>query len=62
QDVKVGDYFDLITGTSIGGILALGLATGKTARELEAVFFEQALYFRYAGMAQYIKISFCTYL
>ncbi|WP_421205108.1 CBASS cGAMP-activated phospholipase [Aeromonas sp. 601027] len=42
QDVKVGDYFDLITGTSIGGILALGLATGKTARELEAVFFEQA--------------------
>ncbi|MFQ2132585.1 CBASS cGAMP-activated phospholipase [Aeromonas hydrophila] len=42
QDVKVGDYFDLITGTSIGGILALGLATGKTARELETVFFEQA--------------------
>ncbi|MHA3060767.1 CBASS cGAMP-activated phospholipase [Acinetobacter sp. ANC 4636] len=33
-DVKIGDYFDLITGTSIGGILALGLASGKSAREL----------------------------
>jgi hypothetical protein len=36
--VKAGDYFDLIAGTSIGGILALGLASGKSARELEAVF------------------------
>ena len=42
QDIKIGDYFDLITGTSIGGILALGLATGKSARELESVFFDKA--------------------
>ncbi len=42
KDVKIGEYFDLITGTSIGGILALGLAAGKSARELEAVFREQA--------------------
>lgn len=42
QNIKAGDYFDLITGTSIGGILALGLATGKSARELEKVFFEDA--------------------
>lgn len=42
QDVKVGDYFDLITGTSIGGILALGLAANKSARELEVVFREKA--------------------
>ncbi|EKA6606514.1 cGAMP-activated phospholipase CapV [Salmonella enterica] len=42
QDIKIGDYFDLITGTSIGGILALGLATGKSARELERVFFDKA--------------------
>ncbi|UWS28922.1 CBASS cGAMP-activated phospholipase [Erwinia pyrifoliae] len=42
QDIKIGDYFDLITGTSIGGILALGLATGKSARELERVFFKRA--------------------
>lgn len=41
-DVRIGDYFDLITGTSIGGILALGLATGKSARDLETVFREQA--------------------
>jgi len=41
-DVKAGDYFDLITGTSIGGILALGLAAGKSARELETVFRKQA--------------------
>ncbi|HHK5684457.1 TPA: CBASS cGAMP-activated phospholipase [Serratia marcescens] len=44
QNIKAGDYFDLITGTSIGGILALGLATGKSARELEKVFFEEAPY------------------
>lgn len=42
NDVKIGDYFDLITGTSIGGILALGLASGRSARELEQVFKENA--------------------
>ncbi|EOQ61117.1 hypothetical protein F935_03463 [Acinetobacter calcoaceticus ANC 3811] len=42
QNVKIGDYFDLITGTSIGGILALGLASGKSARDLEIVFKENA--------------------
>lgn len=41
-DVKVADYFDLITGTSIGGILALALASGKSARELETVFRQKA--------------------
>lgn len=42
SDVKAGDYFDLIAGTSIGGILALGLASGKSARELESVFRKRA--------------------
>ncbi|WP_405027771.1 CBASS cGAMP-activated phospholipase [Mangrovibacter phragmitis] len=42
HDVKIGDYFDLITGTSIGGILALGLAKGKSARDLENVFYDKA--------------------
>lgn len=41
-NVKIGDYFDLITGTSIGGILALGLASGKSARELKQAFEENA--------------------
>lgn len=42
RGVNAGDYFDLITGTSIGGILALGLASGKNARELEMVFRDKA--------------------
>lgn len=41
-NVKIGDYFDLISGTSIGGLLALGLASGKSARELESVFEKKA--------------------
>ncbi|PNH94718.1 CBASS cGAMP-activated phospholipase [Vibrio diazotrophicus] len=39
--IKIGDYFDLITGTSIGGLLALGLAEGKSARELKDVFYSK---------------------
>jgi len=29
-----GDFFDLITGTSTGGIIALGLATGQTGKRI----------------------------
>lgn len=33
-DRPIGEYFDLIAGTSTGGILAIGLAMGIPAREL----------------------------
>ena len=32
--LKIIDHFDLIAGTSTGGILAIGLAMGLTAEEL----------------------------
>ena len=31
---KIVDHFDLITGTSTGGIIAIGLAMGATAEEV----------------------------
>lgn len=37
---SVADYFDLIVGTSTGGIIALGLGMGFTAREILS-FYEQ---------------------
>ncbi|WP_027713174.1 CBASS cGAMP-activated phospholipase [Dickeya chrysanthemi] len=60
KGVKAGDYFDLITGTSIGGILALGLASGKSARELEDVFFKRApmIFPRRPGWLNAIKAVF----
>lgn len=35
---SVGGYFDLVTGTSTGGIIALGLGTGLTATELAQMY------------------------
>lgn len=34
QGVRIADYFDLIIGTSTGGIIALGLGMGLSARDL----------------------------
>ena len=34
HSIRLVDHFDLITGTSTGGILALGLGAGLTSREL----------------------------
>lgn len=38
---SVGSYFDLIAGTSVGGIIALGLGLGLTARQLEDFFVKE---------------------
>src|SRR5688572_6991406 len=38
---SVARYFDLIVGTSTGGILALGLALGKSARQLADFYLEE---------------------
>ena len=38
---SVGDYFDLIAGTSTGGVLALGLGAGLTAGELLQMYLEE---------------------
>lgn len=40
-DRPIGEYFDLITGTSTGGILAIGLAMGIPARTLLKLYVER---------------------
>tara|TARA_R110001583_G_scaffold87175_2_gene227795 strand:+ start:176 stop:1174 length:999 start_codon:yes stop_codon:yes gene_type:complete len=37
-DQPIGSYFDLIAGTSTGGIIALGLGLGKTASEIQDLY------------------------
>lgn len=40
-ECPIGEYFDLITGTSTGGILAIGLAMGIPATELLKLYVER---------------------
>jgi patatin-like phospholipase/acyl hydrolase len=40
-DEPVGSYFDLIAGTSTGGIIALGLGLGLTARDILKLYEEK---------------------
>ena len=37
----IGQCFDMIAGTSIGGVIALGLALGRTAHEIREIFDEE---------------------
>src|ERR1700709_142646 len=38
---SIADYFDLVTGTSTGGIIALGLGCGFTAEDILAIYIER---------------------
>lgn len=55
-----GAYFDLITGTSTGGIIALGLASGTTAAEIAALYRDHgaAIFPRVRGPFQRIRRGF----
>tara|TARA_X000001388_G_scaffold77616_1_gene79539 strand:+ start:3409 stop:4440 length:1032 start_codon:yes stop_codon:yes gene_type:complete len=43
KEYSIAQHFDLICGTSIGGIIALGLASGLTAREIKETMLEHRL-------------------
>lgn len=40
EEMPIGQRFDFITGTSTGGIIALALAIGKTAKEIEELYYQ----------------------
>lgn len=41
---SIARHFDMIAGTSTGGIIALGLAHGKTAKDISAIYTERGEY------------------
>lgn len=40
----IGKYFDMIVGTSTGGIIALGLGQGKSAQEISKLYIDRGHY------------------
>jgi patatin-like phospholipase/acyl hydrolase len=60
---KVADYFDLIAGTSTGGVIALGLGLGFTATET-LMFYEElgSTVFRGSRLLRYLRrLGFSKY-
>ncbi len=59
---RVTDYFDLITGTSTGGIIALGLGMGFPAKELLDFYATEALSIfppaALAGLKHYVAVKY----
>src|SRR2546423_6005198 len=41
-DVRLGDWFDLVGGTSTGAIIATALALGKTTTDLKDIYYRLA--------------------
>ena len=61
---NVADYFDLIVGTSTGGIIALGLGLGLSAKDILAFYekfgpriFSSNRRFRLPGTAKYSNVT-----
>lgn len=42
KSTKIADYFDMICGTSTGGIIAIGLSLGLSAKEILALYVNHA--------------------
>lgn len=40
QEIPIGQRFDFIAGTSTGGIIALALSIGKTAKDVEKLYYK----------------------
>ncbi len=62
-NVRVVDHFDLITGTSTGGIIALALASGMSPKEIVEFYVAHGPHIfpqqRLGGLKHYLKHKFC---
>lgn len=60
KGASIGGYFDMVAGTSTGGIIALGLATGMSASEVSKIYAERGEFIfpppkRLTGWWRFIK-------